>query len=139
MALYKNKPAHYVLINIFNNMGSDMMGNYFIRYEGNKKSIEKFLLINENQDYIKYYPNKKYTFDQVWALSSFIDLWKNFRGTSDNVELLMFTGRFKIPGENRAYSSDELEEWWETYLNGTKAPEWEAITDGVIDLSVKPY
>lgn len=121
----------YVMFQINYNLGSDMLGTYFVQYTGNKKNIKKFLLINTNGD-ITYYP-KKYSYDQVTALGEFEHLFDMVH--ADNVEVLLLAGKFRVPGENREYDKKELRTWWETYLNWTKAPTWSNIVEDVVNLA----
>ena len=122
----------YVKLTISNNLGSDMQGTYFVQYTGNKKNIEKFLLINKNGDV--HYSPKKYTYDQVIALKEFEGLFDY--NCSDNLEVLMLTGKFRVKGHNREYEEDELLKWWETNLESEKYPKWSNISEKVINLAM---
>ena len=51
-------------------------------------------------------------------------------------EFFIFTGKMNVPGKNKEYTYDDLEEWWETYMGSTKYPQWSNIFESVIDLSV---
>lgn len=121
----------YVMLQINNNLGSDMIGTYFVQYTGNKKNIKKFLLINTKGDVI-YYP-KKYSYDQVMTLGEFEHLFD--MSLADNVEVLLLAGKFRVPGENREYDKKELLTWWETYLDWTNAPTWSNIVEDVVNLT----
>lgn len=120
----------YVMLKISCNLGSDMNGTYFIQYTGNEKHISKFLRINKKGD-VKFYP-KQYSYDQIIALTEFENLFNS--GCADNVEVLMLSGKFRVPGENREYDNKELVTWWETYLDCTKFPIWSNIVEEVVDL-----
>jgi hypothetical protein len=112
------------------NLGSDMSGNYFVQCDGNKKHIEKFISINRNGGDVQYH-SKKYTYEEIMTLNKFKDLFDDNAGHNDNVELLLFTGKFRVPDID---DEDELEQWWEDHLGDTKYPKWKNIAENVIDL-----
>lgn len=120
----------FIMLEIYCNFGTTMSGKYFVQYTGNQQQISKFLKINTNGDYVKYYP-KHYTYDQVMVLLDFGDLFQSLY-----TEYFIFTGKMNVPGENKEYTYDDLEEWWETYLGSTKYPQWSNIVESVIDLTI---
>ena len=122
----------YVMMKINFNMGSDILGTYFIQYNNNKKNLKKFLLINSSNS-IKYYPDKKYTHNQVMQLKNFDNLFCS--NWANNVEVLMLSGKLNVPGENIKLDRDELEKWWIQYLGSTAYPSWSNIVDNVVDLA----
>jgi hypothetical protein len=121
----------YVMLKIYNNCDSDMSGTYFIQYTGNENDIDKFLTINGLNN-VKFI-SKKYRYEQIIVLKEFTCLFDT--DYSDNVEILMLSGKFNVKGQYRVYDKEELEQWWETFLESTKCPEWSNFSEKVINLN----
>ena len=117
-----------------NNMDGDMKGSYFIQITNNERQIEKFKTINKNNDGLTFFEDK-YSFQDVIHLKKFAGTLFKYDGTADNVEYLILKGNVTIPGKNKVYAYMKLIEWWETYLEYAKYPQWKKIVEEVIDLS----
>ena len=129
---FPSKNLKYVMIKIDHNLGSDMLGTYFVQYTNNQKNIKKFLLINTNGN-VTYYP-KKYTREEIDILNDRTDLFEGM-STGDRVEILVLSGELKVPGKNKELDSVALECWWKKYLGSTKEPQWFKIVETIVDLS----
>ena len=137
-AINMESPAEYIYFTMNCPLGCDMSGRYFIQLTGNESAIRKFKKINKNMDKyeLKFYRERYYRED-ILQLKKFKGLFN--LAEYDNVEVLMFSGKLNVPGENRGYSREELtnypiDGWWEKYLDSAKCPKWNNIVEEVTNL-----
>lgn len=127
------------MFEISHNMGTDMMGKYFVQFTNNEDALKKLKKINKNGD-MKFY-TKKYSENDINMLQNTLSKFNNLLdlSCSDNVERFIFNGEFNgefnVPGDNKVYSKNELLTWWENYFEDPKYPKWSNMFNTIIDLT----
>ena len=128
---YADDELCFLMFKLIPDCGS-MKGTYFVQTNGNEDDILKFEIINKNNG-IKFY-ERFYTWSELCMLRDMKDLWDDDY-SADNVEFMIFKGAFRVPGKKKTLEGDDVEAWYEKYLDDPKVPTWSNIAEEVIDMT----